>query len=273
MLTIKSFIVFVLFINTAISNDIIIPTVPVDSCLQRTLTEIVKDFESLIIYQFWSDFEMDEIVTLFMNQPKIILTDRHLETPNNCQFNGNSNIVLILATIRMDVTRAILSLQKRNLWNVVAKFIVLYKDEIPSRSITSTETFSKEIIRMFANLSAFNVHVVHRSNNGIKEFSWFPYEDSNCDTVRRVKLINECEFGLYQNYSKIINESMERSECTITVGVQSYEPYSFYSKELGILKEVGSELVEGFARWTNFNVELESINKANRTAGFALEEL
>lgn len=276
MVTVNSVILLVLCLNTTISQDMLRPNIPHNSCLKQTLSEIVVDVEYLTIY--WSyridDGIKDEILEVFIDKMKSILTNSRFETSNNWHMNRNSDTILLVASTMLDITDGISSLRNKSGWSRsgMSKLIVLYLDKTGKERRFSTDTFFKDVFQTLANLNAFNVHIIYKFVDGIYEFTWFPYEDSNCDTINRVRLISECEFGFYRNYLKILNKNKLESECTITAAVQSYEPYSFNSNDYGFEKGVEIDLVKEWARWSHLNVELKASDKINSTDGVKFKE-
>lgn len=256
-----SFVIFAFYIKGTVTNEIFTPSVPQDSCLEQILSEVVKDVDSLTIS--WSrriDANLkDEISKIFMDKIKFIITDRQFEASSNGH-DRNPATVLLVASKTADIHDGIVSLQNKLVWSVMSNFIVLYSDENGNRKKSSPEPFLRKIFRTFANLNALNVRVIYKFNDGVGEFTWFPYEDSNCDSVDRVRLISDCAFGIFKNHSHTLDSNKLRSMCTITAAVRSYEPYSFYSRDSGFSKGVDIDLVKELAHWSHFNVEFKAID-------------
>lgn len=272
MFTVKAAVVLALCLETTASHDILLPEGKQDFCLKRILSEIVEDVELLTMS--WSsridDSIRDDISKLLTDKMKFI-TNRQFENGNEEHVNRRPGAVLIVARTIAEIDGQISSLHNYIEWSVVMpNVIVLYLDESGNGRKSATDPIFKNVFQMFANWDALNVHIIYKFDRGIDEFTWFPYEDSNCGTVHRVRLISECELGFCQNYlgimQKILNTNNSRSRCTITAAVQSHEPYSFHSKHSGFTKGVDIDLVRELAQWSHFDLELvAAINIFNYT--------
>lgn len=269
MVTITSTVILTLIsaldLKTTVSCDIALPTnIHQNLCLKQTLRKIVKDEESLTIS--WSDRNdgsvKDEVLNFFQDKSKLLITNRQSQTANSGFVNQNPSTVLMLASTMTDITDGLLSLHNKNVWSINAKFIVLYSDKSAIGSKLS-EPFLKDVFQTFANLKALNVHLVYNFAEGINEFTWFPYEDSNCGSVHRVRLISDCEFGSFRNHLQVLNTNKLEGRCTITAAVQSSEPYSFYAKDAEFSTGVYINLLDEFKHWWPVNIELKPID--NRT--------
>lgn len=247
---------------------IIIPqaTVPENSCFKQTLNEIVKDEKSVVIN--WShrinDSIKDEIIKLFLGKVDFIIMNWTFEITNNWHLHRPVT-VFIVASNKKDITKGILTLFNKKIWSTNSKFIVLYLDESGKKKKSSNDLFIKSIFQTFANLNALNVRIVYNYDGEIDEFTWFPYEDGNCDTINRVRLVSECASGIYHNYSKRLDTVRLESMCTITAAIQPIEPYSFYSKNKGFTKGIEVRLLQEFSNHLNLNLKLQPLDKANST--------
>lgn len=264
----KIVILAVLCLKTSASFLI---TLDQNSCLKRSLNELVKDAESLAIS--WShsiDHGIrDEISKLLLGKINFI-TNPQLEPTTTVYVEHNSNTVIILASKEADIVGGMSSLYNKNSQSIISKLIVVYLDKSGNERKSSTDPFFHSVFRTLTNWSALNVHFIYKFNDKYDLFSWFSYKDNDYNTVC------ECESGFYQNCRKtpmkMDNSNAFERKPTITVAVQSYEPYSFYSKDSGFGKGVEIDLVKEFARQSHFNLELNVIDKMNYSEQSELNE-
>lgn len=249
----------------ALTNHIVLPTVPGDYCLERILRENMENVEFYTI--FWShridDFIKEKILKLFIDKGRFILTKNERETPNHSHIKTSSTTTFILASTKEDIITGLSSLHDKNMWNFMSKFIVLYLDESGNERHSVDDQFFKDIFQMFADHNALNVHIIYKFDDGIDEFTWFPFQDSNCATINRMRLISECEFGSHRNHSRNRRENKSESRCTVRVAVQSHEPYSFYSKDTGFSKGIDVELMKELGHWLHLDVEFGAIDNSS----------
>lgn len=265
--SIRSVIILATCLCTTLALNILGANVPENSCFEQTLNEIVKDEKSVIIS--WShrisDSVKDEILKPFMGKIDFIIMDWSSEISINWRILRNPVTVFLVASNKKDIKKGILSLLNKNVWRSNSKFIILYMDGSGNNKRSTNDGFIKNIFKRFANLNALNVRVIYNCNDGIGEFTWFPYEDGNCEQINHVRLISECEFGIYQDYSENVDAIRLSSICEITAAIQPMEPYSFYSISSGFSKGIEVFLMREFANRLKFHLEFQPMDESNGT--------
>ncbi len=260
MLTLKGIIGLVLCLKPTVAHDILLRKNVKDSCLTKFFNELIKDDKSFsIVWQHSLDCAIkDDISKLFSDKVKFILTDPKVETVSGSH-NQAPGTTLILASTIMDIVDGISCLNNTNTWSIWSKFIVLHLDNSANGRLQSSDQLFKRVFQIFASWNALNVHIIYKYNDhGMDEFSWFPYEDGNCGTVDRVRLISECKFGFHRMVDTNNEEKFER-RCTIAVAVQSCEPYSIYSSDAGFSKGIEIDLVREWGSWSQCDIEFKAI--------------
>ncbi len=262
MFTLKAILIsLILCIKPTASHDILLPKIVQDSCLTKVLRDKVKLDETLAIT--WSDRIDDalksDILKLFAGTVKLILNDWQVDKANHTELIGRPGTALILASTIKDIVSGISSSQSTNAWNDILKFIVVYLDNSGNGRLQSTDPFLKGLFETSTNLNAFNVRVIYMYDNyGIDEFTSFTYQDGNCGTMVRVRLISECTFGDHRVLN--VNNNSE-NRCTITAAVRPSEPYSFYSNDVGFSKGIDVDIIREFAHWSHFDIVLKAIDE------------
>lgn len=237
-------------------------------CLKQTLNEIIKIETSVIIN--WShqinESIKDEILEQFIGKVDLVIMNWTFEISINWHIHRHPGTVFIVASNRKDIKKVVLSLLNNNIWKSNSKFIVLYLDGNGNNKKISNDIFMKNVFKTFANLNALNVRIIYKYNEKISEFTWFPYEDGNCETIDRLRLISECELGIYYNYLKKLEATRLKSKCSITAALLPMEPYSFYSKFSKFSKGIEVFLMREFSNRFNFNLELQLMDNSTKRA-------
>ncbi len=276
MLTLKAVIGLVLCLKSTVAHDILLPKNVQDSCLTKVLSELIKDYKSFAItwpHTIDGDIK-DHISKLFTDKVKFILTDLQIDTVMSSSLKQAPVTTLILASTMMDIVDGISCLNNTNAWSIWSKLIILYLDNSANRRLRrlqSSDPRLKRVFQTFAYWNALNVHIIYKYNDhGMDEFSWFPYEDGNCGTVDRVRLISECEFGVH----RLLNINNAEKRCTIVVAELSYsiEPNSIYSSDTGYLKGVEKELVSNLAKRSNFDIQFKSVHHGHHVKEAEVKE-
>lgn len=267
MLTMKSVIVLVfLCVSTISCKNILQANDAENVCFKQVLSEIIKDENSVAIG--WSNRTCesikDEILKTLSGKIDFIIMNWSLEISNwHMSRKYVTDPILIVVSTKADIINAILSLFKKSVWSGTSKFIILFMDESGNGRKSSTDPFIKDILQTLANLNALSVRIIYKYNDGIDEFTWFPYEDSNCETVHFVRLISECKDEVYQNHAERLKITKLKSKCSTTAAIQPMEPYSFYSKNSGFSKGLEVYLLREFAKWSNIDVDMQRNDNIN----------
>lgn len=260
MFSMRTVAIVVLCIKVTVGHKIEIPIgSQQDPCLIKLLTSNIKCDESLILN--WSHRIHDDVsdVTVLNENTKFVLRNWQLDPINKWQVYSRLTVVMVASTMTQ-IVDGMLSLRRANLWNSSSKFIIVYSDHRPLRKVRPNDPILKRIFRTFAIVKAFNVHMIYKSNERISEFTWFPYEDGNCDRVRRVRLISQCDYSFHRIFRV---DKPKSTRCNVTVAVRSYKPYAIYTEDGGFAGGVDINVVREWARHgSEFNLEFKVADEA-----------
>lgn len=236
------------------SYEILVPKVVLKCCLTKVLNKIVEKDKCLVINSpehNINDSSAEEIFKILRDKMKLVVNScRAKTTKNNWQVISKPDTIFILASTRKQIVTQTKFL--RNAWSILPKIIVVYLEKRKNRPVSLT----KNIFQTLTHLNASSVHLLYMFDDDISEFTWFPYEDGNCDRVDRVRLISECKSGSH----RIQHTRKLESKCTIrpTIG----------SKNAGYTEGIEIELTKALARWSNFNVEFTNTSKSEFEKGY-----
>lgn len=245
-------------ISTTLSNHILRVNDAHTTCIEHLFNETIKNEKFLTIS--WSerfhDTIKDEILKILMRKIDLTIMSWSFEASNWHMYRKTTNDpVLIFASNETDITSRISSVLKKNVWSFNSKFIVICMEESGNGRKSSADLLIKEILQMFAKLNALDIQVFYINDKGFEGFKWFPYDDSNCETINIVRLISECKLGFYQSYLKSLNAAKLESNCSITVAsMESNTSKSNTGIEIGLVKELG--------KWLNCELNLTSIDRS-----------
>lgn len=260
--TVLIFVLWISIISTTLSNHILRVNDAHNTCIEQIFNETIENEKFITIS--WSErFHntiKDEILKILMRKIDLTIMSCSFGSSNWHMYRKTTNDpVLIFASNETGITSGISSVLKENVWSFNSKFIVVYMEGSGNERKSSTDLLMKDILKMFAKLNALDIQIFYINDKGFEGFTWFPYDDSNCETINIVRLISGCKLGFYQSYLKSLNTAKLESNCSITVA--SMESNTSKSNTSELMTGIEVSLVKELGKWLKFELNLTCIDR------------
>lgn len=248
---------------------------PYSKCIQEVFREQFFGTSVSVILPKFNAKISDTFVKWLHGLYAITIVDKNKEivaSPLNKPLN-----MLFLTSSRLDIIDSMNYLKSVNVWNPVARVLVILSNELVSAKQTSLLNMRemKKIFRVFVKERSIKVNlIIFDEKNVPKIFRWFPFDDeNNCSNrVQIIHPVGEClsdgnvindNFMIKTNYTDLPIVPRTFNKCPLTITAVKIEPYTICDHNSTCDKGIEIRLFESVSRSLNLSLKLHVEDKVD----------
>lgn len=184
---------------------------------------------------------------------------------------------LFLINSRLDLTTSIKYLQHVQIWNPLARALVILKNDQVMAKQKSLLNMSemKKIFRILVKEQSIQVKLIlFDEYDKMKIFAWFPYDDENkcAKRVQIIRPLGEClntatngSVIIKTKYSDLPIIPQKFNNCSLKVTALKMEPYTICNHKWTCDNGIEILLFESISKSLNLNLKLKAVDRVNDT--------
>lgn len=276
----SKFAVLILYVSTITVGAKMLPysVATFSKCIQKVFEDQFAGESVLVVLPKFNTQTMDQFVQILHGSHAVTIVDKYQKTTANIASSlARPSNILFVTTGRLDLIQAISYLKSKQLWNPIARAVVILRNEfvVAKRKSLLNMREMKKIFKIFMKERSLKVKAITFDENHVPTiFVWFPFDEGNdcCNRVQIIRCVGEClsdgngrnnNYMIKTNYTDQPTIPPTFSGCPLHITALQTEPYTICGEAEACDNGIEIRLFESVSKSLQLNLKLKIEEKVD----------